>query len=46
MRARRFVGILERRLLRAAMSAVLFVVERRLSRRSVKPPSPGGADGP
>ncbi len=36
MRPRRFVGILERRLLGAAMSVVLFVVERRLSRRSVQ----------
>ena len=32
MRPRRFIGILERRLLGAAMSVVLFVVERRLSR--------------
>ena len=32
MRARRFVGILERRLLGAAMGAVLFIVERRLAR--------------
>ena len=31
MRARRFVGILERRLLGAAMGAVLFIVERRLA---------------
>jgi hypothetical protein len=30
MRPRRFVGILERKLLGAAMSAVLFVIERRL----------------
>jgi len=31
MLARRFVGILERRLLGAAMGAVLFIVERRLA---------------
>jgi hypothetical protein len=36
MRPRRIIGILERRLLGAAMSAVLFVVERRLSRRGVQ----------
>ena len=36
MRPRRIIGILERRLLGAAMSVVLFVVERRLSRRSVQ----------
>jgi hypothetical protein len=58
MRSRRFVGILERRLLGAAMSVVLSIVERRLSRRSVdaaprpgdgenvKPPSPDGANDP
>jgi hypothetical protein len=33
MRARRFLGILERAVLGAAMSAVLYSVERRLSRR-------------
>ncbi len=33
MRPRRFLGILERVLLGTAMSAVLYVVERRLSRR-------------
>jgi hypothetical protein len=31
MRVRRIVGILERRLLGAAMGAVLFIVERRLA---------------
>ncbi len=36
MRPRSFIGILERRLLGAAMSVVLFVVERRLNRRSVQ----------
>lgn len=34
MRSRKFIGILERRLLGAAMSAILFVVERRLSKRN------------
>jgi hypothetical protein len=34
MRPRRFIGILERRLLGAAMSAVLFVVERRLTQKN------------
>jgi hypothetical protein len=34
MRTRRFRGVLERRLLGAAMSAILFVVERRLSKRN------------
>jgi hypothetical protein len=34
MRRRRIMGILERRLLGAAMSVVLFVVKRRLNRRS------------
>jgi hypothetical protein len=38
MRTRRFIGILERRILGAAMSAILFVVERRLRQRN------GGAD--
>ncbi len=33
MRPRRFLGILERAVLGAAMSAVLYIVERRLSRR-------------
>jgi hypothetical protein len=33
MRARRFVGILERALLSAAMSVILSIAERRLSRR-------------
>jgi hypothetical protein len=33
MRARRFVGVVERALLGAAMSAVLHIVERRLRRR-------------
>ena len=33
MRPRRFLGILERALLGSLMSAVLYVVERRLSRR-------------
>jgi hypothetical protein len=33
MRMRRFVSILERALLGTAMSVVLFVAERRLSRR-------------
>ena len=33
MRPRRFLGILERAVLGAAMSAVLYTVERRLSRR-------------
>jgi hypothetical protein len=33
MRSRRFVGILERKLLGAAMSVALFIVERRLDRR-------------
>jgi hypothetical protein len=33
MRPRRFLGILERAVLGAAMSTVLYVVERRLSRR-------------
>jgi hypothetical protein len=33
MRPRRFLGILERALLGTAMSAVLYIVERRLSRR-------------
>jgi hypothetical protein len=58
MRPRRFVVILERRLLGAAMSVVLFIVERRLSRgsvdagrpgretESVRPPSPDGANVP
>jgi hypothetical protein len=58
MRPRRFIGILERRLLGAAMSVVLFVVERRLNRRSVRAgqdapretdrrlPSSYGANGP
>jgi hypothetical protein len=32
MRPPRFVGILERTLLGAAMSAVLFIIERRLDR--------------
>ncbi len=32
IQARRFVGILERPLLSAAMRATLFIVERRLSR--------------
>jgi hypothetical protein len=35
MRPRRLVGILERRLLGAAVSFVLSIAERRLSRRSV-----------
>jgi hypothetical protein len=34
MRPRRFIGVLERRLLGAAMSAILFVIERKLSRRN------------
>jgi hypothetical protein len=33
MRPRSFLGVLERALLGAAMSAVLYIVERRLSRR-------------
>jgi hypothetical protein len=33
MRPRRFLGILERTLLGAAMSAVLYIVERRLKNR-------------
>jgi hypothetical protein len=33
MRPYRFIGILERRLLGAAMSAILYVVERRLRQR-------------
>ena len=33
MRPRRFLGILERAVLGAAMSAVLYIVERRLGRR-------------
>jgi hypothetical protein len=33
MGPRRFLGVLERALLGAAMSAVLYIVERRLSRR-------------
>ena len=33
MGARRLVGMVERALLGAAMSAVLYIVERRLSRR-------------
>jgi hypothetical protein len=36
MRPRRFFGILERTLLGAAMSVVLFIIERRLSRRSAE----------
>ncbi|HEX6710701.1 MAG TPA: hypothetical protein VF068_10270 [Rubrobacter sp.] len=36
MRTRRFIGILERRLLGAAMSVDLFVVERRPRRRGVQ----------
>ena len=36
MRPRRFIGVLERRLLGAAMSVVLFVVDRRLRRRGVR----------
>ena len=35
MRLRRFVGILERALLGAAMSAVLSIAERRLSRKRI-----------
>jgi hypothetical protein len=31
MRLRQFIGIMERRLLGAAISVILFVVERRLS---------------
>jgi hypothetical protein len=31
MRPRRFIGILERRLLGAAISVILFILERRLS---------------
>jgi hypothetical protein len=58
MRPRRFIGILERRLLGASMSVVLFVVERRLRRRSARAaqdapreterrlPSSYGANGP
>ena len=34
MRPRRFIGILERKLLGAAMSAILFVLEKRLSERN------------
>jgi hypothetical protein len=45
MRARRFVGILERRLLGAAMGAVLFVVERRLRRRNVQAARDAHPDG-
>jgi hypothetical protein len=33
MRSRRLLGILERAVLGAAMSAVLYIVERRLRRR-------------
>jgi hypothetical protein len=58
MRPRRFIGVLERRLLGAAMSVVLFVVDRRLNRGSVRAaqdapreterrlPSSYGANGP
>jgi hypothetical protein len=58
MRPRRFIGVLERRLLGAAMSVVVFVVDRRLNRRSVRAaqdapreterrlPSSYGANGP
>jgi hypothetical protein len=33
MRPRRFIGILERKVLGAAISVILFIVERRLSPR-------------
>ena len=36
MRPRRFIGVLERRLLGAAMSVVLFVLDRRLRRRGAQ----------
>jgi hypothetical protein len=34
MRSRRVIGILERRLIGVAMSAILFFLERRLSERA------------
>jgi hypothetical protein len=48
MRTRRFIAILERPLLGAAMSVVLFVVERRLNRTEARGdarPAPGSRPG-
>jgi hypothetical protein len=49
MRPRRFIGIVERAILGTAMSVVLYVVERRLSRRqgaaSTRPDRRSGEGG-
>jgi hypothetical protein len=45
MRPRRFIGILERKLLGGAISVILFIVERRLSHGNTGATRPEPPDG-